>query len=493
VEDEARYAEVLREMVADGKWVVPHLNGTFYPDKPPIYFWLCAIISLLLGQITPASCLLVTWLNTAACVVGHYYFTKKLFTARAAFIGTCVLIASFLFLGCAQIVRMDMLLTFWVPLALYTFYLGFEKQQPKYFYLFYISIALAVLTKGPLGFAFPFLPAVALLVHQRAWHQLKQLLLHPGLVLFLVLIAGWLLYAWYSGQQDFVQSLFFEQMAGRAVKAYSHREPIYFYLMLLPLVLLPWTSFVPRAVIKSIKNQSTGIRLLLWWFVTGFVLISLVSGKLFIYLLPLVPPVTMILGGFFDQQLQATHLKNKAFQIEALIATTLTFGLLGGLPFLIPHFPVVNKINLWPLAFIFLPLLILGIGLMILRRKKALLLVLFGGMWFFSTYAFQVIIPKLNPAFSARKMGEKIVQYRTEGAMVATFRVLKGILNFYAEQLIPEISQDELYSYLDQTNRVLILKENEFRKQALDQQLEMQILSRDEIANEKYLKIKKGN
>ena len=45
VEDEARYCEILREMVHDGQWAVPHLNGHYYPDKPPTYFWLCAISS----------------------------------------------------------------------------------------------------------------------------------------------------------------------------------------------------------------------------------------------------------------------------------------------------------------------------------------------------------------------------------------------------------------------------------------------------------------
>jgi 4-amino-4-deoxy-L-arabinose transferase len=50
VQDEARYGEVLREMIATQGWLVPHLNGYPYPDKPPLFFWLVAGIAKVVGQ-----------------------------------------------------------------------------------------------------------------------------------------------------------------------------------------------------------------------------------------------------------------------------------------------------------------------------------------------------------------------------------------------------------------------------------------------------------
>ena len=106
VEDEARYAEVTREMIYQGKWLVPHLNGEFYPDKPPIYFWLSALIAIITGTITPFSFMFITFLSALGCIFVNYFFSAELFGEESALISSLVLMSTLLFLFCAQIVRM---------------------------------------------------------------------------------------------------------------------------------------------------------------------------------------------------------------------------------------------------------------------------------------------------------------------------------------------------------------------------------------------------
>lgn len=174
VEDEARYAEVVQEMREEGRWLVPHLNGHIYPDKPPLYFWCVAAITCLTGKITPFSFLLVSWLAAVGCILVTYFFAAALRDSLTALLSGLILLSSLLFLTAVQIVRMDMLFAFFIGLSLYCFYRGFQEKRRGYYCLFYLFSAAAVLTKGPLGFAFTFLPAAAFLwLHPRpgAWKQ----------------------------------------------------------------------------------------------------------------------------------------------------------------------------------------------------------------------------------------------------------------------------------------------------------------------------------
>jgi 4-amino-4-deoxy-L-arabinose transferase-like glycosyltransferase len=487
VEDEARYAEVLREMVHGGEWIVPHLNGTFYPDKPPLYFWLCAAAALIIGKITPAGCMFITLLSALGTVIVTCFFGALLFNRRSGFLGALILLPTLLFLGCAQIVRMDMLLTFFCTAAIYFFYLGYQNRKNSYYTLFYIFTALAVLTKGPFGFSFSFLPAVIFLIQKRAWRTLRQFIFHRGFLLFFLISGGWLVLSWVTGHSDFVRSLFFEQIAGRAVKAFSHREPVYFYLILLPFVFLPWTGFLIRAV-RDLRNKSSeGAWLLFWWFIAGFVVISAVSGKLFIYLLPLIPPVTMITGRFFDRLLSDKTLLNRSFQIEGIVAVSFTFGLFGIVPFFARYFPSMQETHFGLLSVIFLPLFAGGIVLSLVKKARWLFVLLLAGMWLFSSVAMLDLVPQINDLVSARQIGESIVQYTNQGNLIATFQVRRGILNFYADQIIPELNAVDLASYFTESNRVLIMKENEYKKQMDQFSQDIRIVSQYEISNEHYV------
>ncbi len=300
VEDEARYAEVLREMIQDGKWIVPHLNGSFYPDKPPVYFWMCAGLSILTGQITPLNCLIITGLTALASVVAMYYLTRRLFDQKVAWVSSLIYMAMFLVFGCAQIVRMDTLLTFVIILSIYYFYLGYHDQKSYFYFLFYLVLFANVLIKGPIGVLIAILPIFVFLIQKKDWREFRNFVLHPGFFIFLALVIGWLGFIWISGNQDYIRNLFFKQIAGRAVNAFSHREPFYYYLLVFPLVILPWTGFLPGAIRQAWRNINDGVWLLFWWFIIGFVFISVISGKLAIYLLPLLPPMAILIGKYFS-------------------------------------------------------------------------------------------------------------------------------------------------------------------------------------------------
>lgn len=489
IEDEARYAEVLREMTQDGKWLVPHLNGEFYPDKPPIYFWLCVLIAPIFGGISPLPCLVITFLNTFACAWAIYAFAQKIYNDHTiSLLSGLIFISTFLILICAQIVRMDMLLTWFVILSFHYFYRAYTENKPNFFYLFYIFAALGVLAKGPFGLIFSFFPILFFLIFRRKWNYLKRFVFHPGFLLFFLIILAWLGSAWLAGYREYIHNLFFKQIAGRSVKAFSHREPLYFYLMVLPLVLLPWVGFFPRAIKNFLQKRNESGDLLFAWFLIDFIIISLVSGKLFIYLLPMLPPLAIILGHFFKTQIDQDFLHKRKLTIESLISFLLTFGVFACIPIVARFYPVAKNYNVWPYAFIFFPLLVIGAIFIFQHSFRKYFITVMTGMWLFSAYTMFSVAPKVNPAFSGRQIGTDIIELSSEGYEIATFRVRRGILNFYANCLLKEIQLNDLDAFFDDdTPKVLILKTNEFRKQKYRFPDEVKQIHNYELANEKYL------
>ena len=228
VQDEARYAEVVREMVYDSQWLVPHLNGHFYPDKPPIYFWLVKLNSMIFGEISPFSFVSITFLSALGCIVSTYYFGKYLFNRRAGFIAGLILTSSLLFIISAQIARMDMLFTLFIMLAIFSFYYAYNSRQPKYYFIFYLFGALAIFTKGPLGFVFPLLTGMIFFIYKKNFKELKALILNKGAIFFFLIILAWVLLLLLSGHKDYFSDIITKQILGRAMNSFSHKEPVYF-------------------------------------------------------------------------------------------------------------------------------------------------------------------------------------------------------------------------------------------------------------------------
>lgn len=488
VEDESRYAEVVREMSQNHQWLVPHLNGHYYPDKPPLYFWLTGIVSKATGSVTPFSFMVVTWLSTVACILAGYFFGREVFGSRASFIGALLFMSNLLALICAQIVRMDMLMAAFDILALHAFYRGFSRCNTSYYYGYYLFCGLAVLTKGPLGFVFPILPPVVFMLHRRQFTELRRFILHPGWVLFFLPVGGWLAGAWMTGSGDYVHNLFFKQIAGRAVNSFSHKEPIYYYLMILPGLLLPWTGFMPRALSRAVKSNSDGALLYIYWFLAGLVLISLLSGKLFVYLLPLLIPLFWLSGDAVDAALKNKGRFSDRLSLEGGIGIVITFGIFGAIPFIAQAFPVASRFPLWPFAFIFIPLTVYAVYLSMKRRMKGLMGLMIAGAWIFSACAFLYVLPQTNYLLSSRAIGNKIAECLQKGWTVSTYRIQWGILNFYAGAIIPEMDDAEYQTYKPTPKQVLIVEERRLSEPPLSGK-EVMIISRYEISYRKYVLI----
>ena len=197
--DEGLYADIAQEMLARGDWVIPHINGLPYLEKPPLYFWLTALTFQLFGPSEWA-----TRLWSAMSALGTVLLTWRIgrrLYGRSAGLLAGVVVATVV--GNALYVRRastDQLFVFCLTLAIYGFLRDAERPDRgrARFLLFYVGAALAVLAKGFIGVVFPVLiVGVALVTVRRLrWRELN---LARGAALFAAIAVPWhALVAWRS-------------------------------------------------------------------------------------------------------------------------------------------------------------------------------------------------------------------------------------------------------------------------------------------------------
>jgi 4-amino-4-deoxy-L-arabinose transferase-like glycosyltransferase len=306
--DEGIHAAMARNMVVTGDWVTPTFNGEGFYDKPVLFNWLGALSFELLG-FTELAARLPSAVLGLASVLLTYLLGRKMFGSSVGFLGGLVLATSGLFMVLARAVQYDMVLTFFTTLALFLFYSGVvdEKHRRRYFLLFYVAAAFAVLAKGPLGLVLPALVIGPYLLLTRQLRLLREMQIGWGVLIVLAIASPWYILMAVRND-DYLSHFFLGQNLGYFLSAESrHPEPFYFYLLVLPGLLFPWTGFLPLAIYRPLRNRQSRsqdpIRFLLIWVIVIFFFFSLAVSKLETYLLPLFPAAALLIALLWEELL----------------------------------------------------------------------------------------------------------------------------------------------------------------------------------------------
>jgi len=338
--DEGRNAEVAREMLEQGDWVVPRYHGLPYLDKPALYFDTVTLSFALFGRSEAAARLpsVVFALGTGFAM---WLLGRRIVGGRAAAHALPVLFTAPLFVGFARIVIMDMALTFFVTLALYFAEEG-RRGQPGGFALAWAAAALAVLTKGPVGLLLPILGTVALAAGRGMPLRLKAFF-HPAhLLLFLALLLPWVIQV-ESRFPGFLRYAVAVETIERLTQPTLHRTgPVYYYLPVLLLGFFPWSLVILGRIPVWIRSawrlaspsSSRGLLLAAAAIVLFF---SISRSKLGGYVLPALPLLALWVGSMMEKALQQpavspwTWVRFPAIALAA-VGVFLIAGPLLGLP-----------------------------------------------------------------------------------------------------------------------------------------------------------------
>ncbi|OPX30668.1 MAG: hypothetical protein B1H08_01035 [Candidatus Omnitrophica bacterium 4484_171] len=294
--DEARSLFIARNMHTLADFLFPrYLNGIYY-QKPPFYFWILHLLSRI-----PVNnyLMLPVLLNTFVCfgiMSLNYLFFKKEGAPDAGFLSSIMLSTTVIFYGMGILVRMDILFLFLIFLSLY-FLWAFIKEGKEYQLIFSASfIFLSVFTKGAFGIIFPLFLGVGAALFLKERNSLPRALLANGLGALFIII--WLSVFNYV-HPGYITHMVFTQTLARGVSPFSHKQPFYYYLMFLIPLFLPW-SFIGMGYFSVVKKRTFSFleKLLMLWFAGGFLILSMVSSKLPMYLLLLTIPFAGLCAQF---------------------------------------------------------------------------------------------------------------------------------------------------------------------------------------------------
>ncbi|MDK9420086.1 lipid IV(A) 4-amino-4-deoxy-L-arabinosyltransferase [Pectobacterium carotovorum] len=344
--DETRYAEISREMLQRGDWIVPHLLGIRYFEKPVAGYWLNNISQWLLGH-TNFAVRFASVFSTGLSALLVFWLAMLLWkNQRTALLAATIYLTSLFVYGIGTYSVLDPMVTLWMTAALFSHVLilraTLTRERLVAWGLMGLACGMGFMTKGFLALA---LPVISVLPVALAQKRIKELLLFGPLaiVVAVLLSAPWAL-AVHAREADYWHYFFWiEHIQRFAEDDAQHKAPFWYYLPVLILGAFPWLALLPGALRSGWTERKAYPErfLLLCWMVMPLLFFSIAKGKLLTYILPCFAPLALLMAAWIsglvpavrERVLRINSWLNIAFgSVLALAVAALGLGII------VPHF-----------------------------------------------------------------------------------------------------------------------------------------------------------
>lgn len=302
VGDETKYSKVIREMRA-GAFFLPTLEAQPFTHKPPLHFWIVDLLSYPFGVFSIWPFVIPSLVAFAALLWIVHAMSGELMGRRRSTVAAFVCGTSMLVWGSAQTARMDVLFTALITAAAWLLFRFFEREDFRALLSAGVLLGLATLVKGPMA------PVVAIVLFGIEWWRRRRVprgnYAWPVIAMVAIPLL-WFIPAMVLGGRGYTQEVLQKQIANRAVSAWVHRSPPWYYLEHSPGFLFPWFLLFVVALIAMVRRPGAngGARFCVSWIVAVLLPYSLISSKLDVYMMALVPPVALLIGDFVERDAQ---------------------------------------------------------------------------------------------------------------------------------------------------------------------------------------------
>lgn len=303
--NELKYISIVEEALRNGTWFIFRNHGVIYADKPPLYFWLMMLPRLITGGHHMWLLGLLSLVPAAGVMAVMDRWMRLENVRHNPIISNLMLGTTAIFLGAALVLRMDMMMTFFIVLTLYTFfkiYKGLERPRDRW--LLPVWLFLSVFSKGPMGIIIPLVSVAAFLLIRREIRSIGRWFGWRQVLVLLGLCGVWFGAIYAEGGSEYLNNILFKQTVGRGIDSFHHKEHLFWYLPRMLYTFLPWTLVYLAAIWLGVRRHllRTDTEKFLYTAVwTNIVMLSLVSSKIDIYMLPIYPFVAYLASAMLSR------------------------------------------------------------------------------------------------------------------------------------------------------------------------------------------------
>lgn len=446
---EANYAITAKEMLLSGDLLSMRIYGQYWYDKPAMIYWLIIASYKLFGINAFAARLPMAF--AGACSLSFlYWFVNKLYqNTRIAWMSVGVLATSLEFWIVSKMVITDSILFLFDGMALGFLFLAFQTEKQKFYYLSYSMAALAVLTKGPVGIILPAMIAVVYLVISKKYYLFKKVWNLSAISLFFVIALPWYLYMYFVHGNDFIAGFLGLHNVTRAMVSEHPKDNVfYYYLVVLPICLLPWSGIFIRSIYQTIKERHLDDRqlYLFCWIGVTVVFYTLMATKYLTYIYIVLLPATILIALQLEKMLSQSNgekwlwltIPVILFIISlVLMVTKLNLDLLS-----VNELTLGMKLN----AKIFVNYIIFFLclaGMIYLQLRGKANFVVFG-VSIISMILIMVTSSIIVPYYANMRSSEDIIKYLPrQGGIIASYGDYQNSVVFYRDDVLLKLEEDK--------------------------------------------------
>lgn len=312
--DETRYVAMSRDMFHTKDFMTLYLNGDYFFEKPPLYFWGECLFFGLFGKVNEFTARFPVALYGMLTSFLVYFTGRKIVSRKFGVLSALILATSLEFVILAKFAILDIVLTMCIAFSLCCGFLTYfcKERNKKYFWwLFYLFSGLAVMAKGIPGFVVPFGTMFFTAIAAKRFKELfKPLYWIPGSILFLMVIVPWHVLMFKIHDPLFFNEYIVKHHLERFInsKEIGRKEPFYFFILTFLWGFFPWILSLTAAIVAKFRafklyvyENLTDEQRFLYINVISLLFIMLFfsssSTKLVTYLLPIYIPAAFI-GGY---------------------------------------------------------------------------------------------------------------------------------------------------------------------------------------------------
>lgn len=437
--DEPRYAEVAREMFVTGDYISPRLAGCLWFEKPALLYWMAASAYHLFG-VSEFAARFPSALAALAAVIFVYYALSRAVSHSLGIVSSLALATSGLFIGYARSATTDMVMASLMTIAFLSAFLftATERARNLHWVLCWAAVGAAVLAKGLVAIIF----AVAILViYFFIAGRLKSIGWRywlAGLAVMLAVAAVWYGPVTARHGWTFIDKFIIEHHFERYLtEKHSHPQPVYYYLLIAPAGLLPWTFFLIPAIerIRRLRPRADRRDLLaaFAWVWAGVMMIffSFSGSKLPGYILPAMPALVIIIG----VEIERVWRGERARLLEAAAGLTALLLIAIGAAFAIYlKREAISVVGLqWLLYWMPLAAGAIAVALLVFRRRRAFVMAGAATVLAAVVGAAMLLLPVLSERLTLRTLSLKAAAQLRPGERICFFVMKEFAPVFYAE------------------------------------------------------------